>query len=1121
MEQGLDDFGPGSAFDSSQQGGFEGFDGANLDGFGPMGAQGGGFSAGGMQGFGDDFNDQFGGGFDDNFGGPAGLDGGPAGGNAGDMFGGPGGPGGPGAMDANFDAGFGAGPMGGPDGGFGGFGGFESVGGGAGMDMGMGQDFEFGGSFGGVGGFDDIDFGGPEARSGLGDDDAQSGEGGGGRRRRRRSSMYAVDSGGADEPSAPIQPEAVVMPAEEATALLREAETRLVAALDAMQHADEERKGQMAERVKTTVKAALDAIGDTGPTASEDEAIKATREYLMRMIASAAASGGSAGAAVIEARSDYQMVKMVPAGDGTGLLQPGLVKVVPNPTKRHMRAVQMSAEEILRELHPVLFFLGVTMNAIKARKNAIRQMRLLAFGSMKQAIRLRQERRRRAQLFAMGVANGAIKLRDKWRRLRKWHALGAMVREIKIRNEARRRAMTFALGLGPSTLRAQKERYKYSRTFAVGVFVTLHRVKPGEPEGYKFKPKKVKKKKKKVAYKGPKHRPLHWDVMKRVKGTIWEDAPEDEEAEKVLSALFPDLTSMFEEKKPDKKKKAGATDKPKKAKAELIKFIDAKRSQNMQIALAQFGKMPMEDVREAVMRMDPAAINGEVGVQLLDDWFPEDTELKAAQGFLSQEGFDPSKLDKGERFVYEMAQVQRLRERIDALKMKIDFYDELESLEKDVDALVKATREIQAYELKDFLLNIVLPVGNRLNAGTRKADAAGIKLSSLSKLTTTKTSDNKMTLLYYIVRTLEARQPSMLKLPEMFEHAALARRVTLSALEAELRTAGEKTAVIKKTLADCEKDGDKPFIDVMGPWIGEADATVAKLQRALSRWALDYEDLVKMFGEKPSDMAPDEFFRLWDDFFKAFRDTIKKYKENKAKAEAAARKAIAQKKAEEERAARKAAKAGGRPKAKRGGGGQDPFAGASVLRKTAKKPQPDEAGRATEAAVAEQKESKPAAAGKEASVPLEQMWVELDAGAGDGSVYYQNAADYSSAWEVPVGHIVVSVEEAEAAEAAAAAAAAAGEASAADAAAQGDLGGAPESKGDLHPESEPAVAGDAAAEYADWGEAAGSDAVAGGGHGDNDWFEAYDDGSGSYYYENAITGETVWEVPEGANVIRE
>jgi hypothetical protein len=59
-------------------------------------------------------------------------------------------------------------------------------------------------------------------------------------------------------------------------------------------------------------------------------------------------------------------------------------------------------------------------------------------------------------------------------------------------------------------------------------------------------------------------------------------------------------------------------------------------------------------------------------------------------------------------------------------------------------------------------LKIVLALGNFLNGRSARGDAAAFKLKSLTTLTDTKTSDNKSTLLHFLINHLTQHSPSTL-----------------------------------------------------------------------------------------------------------------------------------------------------------------------------------------------------------------------------------------------------------------------------------------------------------------------------------------------------------------------
>jgi hypothetical protein len=85
------------------------------------------------------------------------------------------------------------------------------------------------------------------------------------------------------------------------------------------------------------------------------------------------------------------------------------------------------------------------------------------------------------------------------------------------------------------------------------------------------------------------------------------------------------------------------------------------------------------------------------------------------------------------------------------------------------------------------LLDMVLQVGNTLNAGTRTGEAAGFKFDSLLKLTQTKSSDGKITVLDFVVTLFATHgQRDSLKLLVDFPDCHAAARLPVSDLVSQV-----------------------------------------------------------------------------------------------------------------------------------------------------------------------------------------------------------------------------------------------------------------------------------------------------------------------------------------------
>ena len=64
------------------------------------------------------------------------------------------------------------------------------------------------------------------------------------------------------------------------------------------------------------------------------------------------------------------------------------------------------------------------------------------------------------------------------------------------------------------------------------------------------------------------------------------------------------------------------------------------------------------------------------------------------------------------------------------------------------------------------VLEYMLALGNTLNKGTARSQASGFKLEGLLKFVETKGADGTTTLLQYLIATLYAKSPVLLKFPE-------------------------------------------------------------------------------------------------------------------------------------------------------------------------------------------------------------------------------------------------------------------------------------------------------------------------------------------------------------------
>ena len=151
-------------------------------------------------------------------------------------------------------------------------------------------------------------------------------------------------------------------------------------------------------------------------------------------------------------------------------------------------------------------------------------------------------------------------------------------------------------------------------------------------------------------------------------------------------------------------------------------------------------------------------------------------------------GGDPSTLDKPEQLLRSLSHIPRCEARLKCLMFK----SQLEADMQDDGVLFQQLSDLKAAcnvvrESKELhaLMQVVLDVGNALNAGTSKGNAVGFKLSTLLKIAELKALDKKTTLLHFVVEVVNKSAPNIKKVIEEQKVVRDATRVSLEELRAK------------------------------------------------------------------------------------------------------------------------------------------------------------------------------------------------------------------------------------------------------------------------------------------------------------------------------------------------
>ena len=101
--------------------------------------------------------------------------------------------------------------------------------------------------------------------------------------------------------------------------------------------------------------------------------------------------------------------------------------------------------------------------------------------------------------------------------------------------------------------------------------------------------------------------------------------------------------------------------------------------------------------------------------------------------------------------------IPRYEQRLCALYFKKTLDERLSFLRPSMDTITEACRELKSSQRLCRVLEMVLAFGNFMNSGMR-GNAVGFRISSLNKITDTKSSSDKdITLLHYLIKMLDSR----------------------------------------------------------------------------------------------------------------------------------------------------------------------------------------------------------------------------------------------------------------------------------------------------------------------------------------------------------------------------
>ncbi|XP_038597190.1 protein diaphanous homolog 3 isoform X2 [Tachyglossus aculeatus] len=328
-----------------------------------------------------------------------------------------------------------------------------------------------------------------------------------------------------------------------------------------------------------------------------------------------------------------------------------------------------------------------------------------------------------------------------------------------------------------------------------------------------------------------------------------------------------------------------------------LKILDSKIAQNLSIFLGSF-RVPYEDIRRMILEVDETQL-AESMIQNLIKHLPNQDQLIS----LSKLKSDYNNLCEPEQFAVIMSNVKKLRPRLSAILFKLQFEEQVNNIKPDIMAVSAACEEIKKSKSFSKLLELVLLMGNYMNAGSRNAQTFGFNLSSLCKLKDTKSTDQKTTLLHFLVEVCEKEYPDILSFVDDLEHLDKASKVSAENLEKNLKQMERQLQQLEKDLETFPppEDAYDKFVTKMSSFAAYAREQWKQLYRMHENLEKLYQSLMNFYAIDVKKVSVEEFFTDMNDFRTMFMQAIKENHKRREAEEKENRARIAKELAEREK----------------------------------------------------------------------------------------------------------------------------------------------------------------------------------------------------------------------------
>ena len=182
---------------------------------------------------------------------------------------------------------------------------------------------------------------------------------------------------------------------------------------------------------------------------------------------------------------------------------------------------------------------------------------------------------------------------------------------------------------------------------------------------------------------------------------------------------------------------------------DMAKLLDLTRANNVAISLKAFNDFTFRSLAETINDIDPDCKIDSERVQFIPNLLPSANEIQSIKKYSG----DDDRLITAELFFRHLVPIKRIEDKVNVMRAMSTFDENVKEARAGFTALQVVCGQIMDSEKLIQVLEMVLNIGNLMNAGTLDGGVEAFKFESLPKLSQTKSADGKTTILDYIVES--------------------------------------------------------------------------------------------------------------------------------------------------------------------------------------------------------------------------------------------------------------------------------------------------------------------------------------------------------------------------------